>query len=100
MKKKLFNILPTFIKKQKHADKIAHAFFGTLFYLVLNFFFSSELSLFLTFVLAVGVEIYDKYKGGKSDIIDIFATILIPIILFLIILLKNILILTLYYKYN
>ena len=62
---------------------MAHAFFGTLFYLILNFFFSHELSLFLTFALAVGVEIYDKYKGGKADIIDIFATILIPIILFI-----------------
>jgi hypothetical protein len=83
MKKKLFNILPSWLKQLKHADKIAHAFFGTLFYLVLNFFFISELSLFLTFALAVGVEIYDKYKGGKSDVLDFLATILIPIIFFL-----------------
>lgn len=77
MKTKLYKLF------LKHADKLAHAFFGTLFYLVLNFFFISELSLFLTFALAVGVEIYDKYKGGKADIIDVFATILIPIILFI-----------------
>ena len=68
----------------KHADKLAHAFFGTLFYLSQNLIFSSEISLFLTFALAVGVEIYDKYKGGKADIIDVFSTILIPIILFII----------------
>jgi hypothetical protein len=75
MKKKLYNLF------LKYSDKLAHAFYGTLFYLVLNFFFSSELSLFLTFALAVGVEIYDKYKGGKADILDILATILIPTIL-------------------
>ena len=77
MKTKLYKLF------LKHADKLAHAFFGTLFYFVLIFFFSSELSLFLTFALAVGVEIYDKYKGGKADIIDVLATILIPIILFI-----------------
>jgi hypothetical protein len=78
MKKQLYKIF------LKHADKLAHAFFGTLFYLLLNLIFSAELTLFLTFALSVGVEIYDKYKGGKADIIDAFATILIPIILFII----------------
>ena len=77
MKTKLYKLF------LKHADKLAHAFFGTLFYLAMNFLLSSELSLFLTFALAVGVEIYDKYKGGKANIIDVLATILIPIILFI-----------------
>lgn len=77
MKTKLYKLF------LKHADKLAHAFFGTLFYLAMNFFFSSELSLFLTFALAVGVEIYDKYKGGKADVLDALATILIPIVLFI-----------------
>ena len=78
MKQKLYKLF------LNHADKFAHAFFGTLFYLAMNFLLSSELSLFLTFALAVCVEIYDKYKGGKADVLDVLATILIPIILFLI----------------
>lgn len=82
MKKKLFNILPSWLKKLKHADKLAHAFYGTIFYLLVSLI-SSDLALFLTFSLAVGVEIYDKYKGGKSDFLDLLATILIPIIIYI-----------------
>ena len=77
MKKKLYNLF------LKYSDKLAHAFYGTLFYLFCTLLFSDELSLFLTFALAVGVEVYDKYKGGKADALDFMATILIPIILFL-----------------
>jgi hypothetical protein len=77
MKKKLYNL---FIK---YSDKLAHAFYGTLFYLFCTLLISEEISLFLTFALAVGVELYDKYNKGKADLLDIFATILIPIILFL-----------------
>jgi hypothetical protein len=75
MKKKLYNLF------LKYSDKFAHAFYGTLFYLFCTLLISEEISLFLTFALAVGVEIYDKYKGGKADILDILATILIPTIL-------------------
>jgi hypothetical protein len=82
MKKKLFNILPSWLKKLRYADKIAHAFYGTLFYLLISLI-DIDLALFLTFALAIGVEIYDKYKGGKADILDALATIAIPIILFL-----------------
>jgi hypothetical protein len=77
MKKKLYNLF------LKYSDKFAHAFYGTLFYLFCTLLISEEISLFLTFTLAVGVEMYDKYNGGKADLLDIFATILIPIILFL-----------------
>jgi hypothetical protein len=82
MKKKLFNILPSWLKKLRYADKIAHAFYGTLFYLLISLL-SNDLALFLTFALAVGVEIYDKYKGEKADMLDALATIAIPTILFL-----------------
>jgi len=81
MKTKLFKILPSFIKRQKHADKIAHAVYGTTFYLLLCFFLQNELSLMLTFLLAVLVEIYDKYNGGKSNFYDFLATVFIPTIL-------------------
>jgi hypothetical protein len=82
MKKKLFNILPSRLKKLRYADKIAHAFYGTTFYLLISLI-DTNLALFLTFALAVGVEIYDKYKGGKADMLDALATIAIPTILFL-----------------
>jgi hypothetical protein len=77
MKKKLYKLF------LKYSDKLAHAFYGTLFYLFCTLLFTNELSLFLTFTLAVGVEIYDKYNGGNSDTLDALATVLIPTILFL-----------------
>ena len=82
MKKKLFNILPSRLKKLRYADKIAHAFYGTAFYLIISLI-SNDLALFLTFALAIGVEVNDKYKDGKADMLDVLATIAIPIILFL-----------------
>lgn len=85
MKNKLFNILPKAIKKLRYADKIAHAIYGTIFYLLTNMLTSPDLSLFTTFALAVIVEIYDKYKGGKADVLDILATIAMPIILYVLI---------------
>jgi hypothetical protein len=49
----------------------------------LNLFLISELALFLTFALATGIEIYDKHKGGKADVLDFMATVLMPAILFI-----------------
>ena len=83
MKQQLFNILPSWLKQLKHADKIAHAIYGTLFYLLVSLV-NPDLALFSTFVLAVGVEMYDKYKRGKADALDFLATILIPTILYII----------------
>lgn len=80
MKKKLFNILPSWLRQLKHADKIAHAIYGTLFYLFFLLFFPKELALFLTFALAVIVEYFDR---PKMDFHDVFFTILIPVILYL-----------------
>ena len=85
MKNKLFKFLPNFIKRFKYSDKIAHMFYGTLFYLFLNTIFTPELSLFLTFTLALGVEFYDKHKGGRADMLDLLSTMILPIILFFII---------------
>lgn len=84
MKQKLFNILPTWVKKYKHADKIAHALYGTIFYLLTNLIVSTDLSLFLTFTLAALIEVVDKYKGGKADVLDLLATIAIPILLYIV----------------
>lgn len=82
MKSKLFNLLPLFVRKIKHADKIAHLFYGTAFYLFVNLFIYRELSLFITFALAIFVEFYDKYKGGKADFLDFLFTIIIPFTLY------------------
>lgn len=83
MKQKLFNLLPSWIKSLKHADKFAHAIYGTLFYLLLLLFMDKGLALFSTILLAGLVEISDKYNDGTTDIKDFFATILIPIIIFI-----------------
>lgn len=83
MKKKLFSFLPNWLKKNKYADKIAHAIYGTLFYLLVSLFLYNELALFVTFCLAIGIELYDKYEGGKSDFVDFLATIFIPCIIFI-----------------
>lgn len=84
MKQQLFNILPTWIKRLKHADKIAHSIYGTFFYLVVNLVTYNELALFSVFCLAVGVEVYDKHNKGKADFFDFLSTIIIPLILFII----------------
>lgn len=79
MKKKLFNILPSWLKQLKHADKIAHDVYGTLFYLLVSLV-SPDLALFSTLFLAVGIEYFDR---PKMDLHDVFFTILIPVILYL-----------------
>jgi hypothetical protein len=79
MKKQLFNILPNWLKVLKHADKIAHAIYGTLFYLFFFLFFPKEIALFLTFALAVIVEYLDR---PKMDFHDVIATLVIPIIIY------------------
>ena len=83
MKKKLFNILPTWLKQLKYADKIAHAIYGTLFYILLALFLPREFAFFLTFIVGVLVEIADKQKGGESDFYDLIATIIVPIVLYI-----------------
>jgi hypothetical protein len=82
MKKKLYNILPKFITTLKHGDKIAHTLYGTLFYLILLFIVGPHISLFLTWALAVGVEIYDT-KTHKGDIVDFLSTIILPTLIYL-----------------
>lgn len=84
MKQQLFNILPNWLKSLKYSDKIAHAIYGTLSYLLLTLFLDKELSFALVFFLAVLVEFYDLYTDkATSDAYDVFATITIPLILML-----------------
>ena len=83
MKQQLFNILPTWLKSLKYADKIAHAIYGTLFYLLISLI-SPEVAILSTFILGVGIEAYDQNKGGKADVFDLLATLIIPIIIYII----------------
>lgn len=81
MKQKLFRLLPPFITSYKHGDKIAHAIYGTLFYGILTLILGGHISLFLTWLLAAGVEIYDN-KTHRGDILDFVATIIFPTLMY------------------
>lgn len=81
MKQKLFKLLPSFITSHKHGDKIAHAIYGTLFYGILTLILGGHISLFLTWLLAAGVEIYDN-KTHRGDILDFVATIIFPTLMY------------------
>jgi hypothetical protein len=82
MKQKLYSILPKFITTLKHGDKIAHAIYGTLFYLILTLILGPHISLFLTWVLAAGVEIYDM-RTHKGDMLDFLSTTILPTLIYL-----------------
>jgi hypothetical protein len=85
MKKKLFNLLPSFITTYKHGDKIAHSIGGLLVYLSLLIVVPSYISLIFVWIIGIGIEIYDKIsKKGTPEIMDIIATVLIPTLLFMI----------------
>jgi hypothetical protein len=77
MKQKLYSILPKFITTLKHGDKIAHAIYGTLFYLILTLILGPHISLFLTWVLAAGIEVYD-IRTHKGDMLDFLSTTILP----------------------
>ena len=82
MKQKLFKLLPSFITSYKHGDKIAHAIYGTLFYGILSLILGGHISLFLTWLLAAGIELYDN-KTHRGDMLDFVATIIIPTLLYI-----------------
>lgn len=84
MKQKLFKLLPSFITSYKHGDKIAHAIYGTLFYGILALILEGHISLFLTWLLAAGVEIYDN-KTHRGDMLDFLATVIIPTLIYILI---------------
>jgi len=85
MKQTLFNLLPLWFRKSKHADKWLHAILGTLFYLILAIFVQNYIALIATIVLGISVEVYDKIlKKGTPDAFDSIATFAIPILIFII----------------
>jgi len=85
MKQKLFNLLPLWFTKAKHADKWIHAILGTLFYLIIAIFVQNYIALIATVVLGIAVEVYDKVsKKGTPDALDAIATFAIPVLIFII----------------
>lgn len=82
MKAFLFSLLPTWLKNYKHADKIAHVIYGVLLYLVLSLFLPSEFALFLVWLVALAVEIYDGYTH-RPDVKDFIITVVFPTIIYI-----------------
>jgi hypothetical protein len=76
-------------------DKLYHLIVGTLIYIAGAYFFSPAIGLILALIAGFSKEIYDQFfrtklvngvkvktKNGKG--LDFFATIFLPVILFLI----------------
>lgn len=61
-------------------DKLLHSFWGTLIFVLVPY--SSYIAFLVVFIIAISKEIYDEYKYGGFDWIDIVYTIFIPGILF------------------
>jgi len=74
LKNKIYNFLYK-IEKIFHirCDYMLHSFYGTLIFI----FFG----LYITIIIAFLKEFYDLYFKNNFDFLDIFFTILIPIIL-------------------
>ena len=81
MKAKLFKILPKAIRTSPEADKIAHAIYGTLFYLTVAPFSTWLIAMILVMILAIAVEIYDWFDYGRFDWFDALDTIGIPAVI-------------------
>lgn len=78
MKAFLFSLLPKWLQN----DKIAHVIYGLILYLAFNIFLPSEFALFLVWLIALAVEIYDGYTH-RPDVKDFLATVIIPTIIYI-----------------
>ena len=76
--------MDTFFKKLAliPKDKLLHSFYGTVIYLLLSLF-SPIVAILTVIFVAIAKEVYDEVKYKSFDIVDIIATILIPMILFI-----------------
>lgn len=62
-------------------DKLLHSFYGTLVYISFSII-SPLLAIYIVLLVAVAKEVRDQYVYSGFDVIDILATIFIPLILF------------------
>lgn len=76
--------MDTFFKKLALIpnDKLLHSFYGTVIYLLLSLF-SPIFAILTVIFVAIAKEVYDEIKYKSFDIVDIIATILIPMLLFM-----------------
>ena len=63
-------------------DKLLHSFYGVLIYLVAALV-SPVFGVIAVVVIAIAKEVYDEIKYGGFDLVDIVATVAIPMVLFL-----------------
>ena len=82
MKAFLFSLLPAWLRNYKHADKIAHVLYGVIIYVCLTFVLPNHWALFLTWGVALGIEIKDSFTH-KGDFFDFLATVIFPTIIFI-----------------
>ena len=68
-------------------DKLLHSFYGALIYALVSVF-SVYIALCVVVLVAVGKEVYDYKDYGKFDIKDVMFTVMIPILLVLVELVK------------
>lgn len=69
-------------------DKANHAYFGLLIFALSEIFLGHFFALGITTLIAFAKEVYDEYKYGGFDWIDIIYTIAAPLILTLILIFK------------
>lgn len=63
-------------------DKLLHSFYGTCIYILLSFA-NPLFAVLSVIIVAIAKEVYDEVKYKGFDIVDIVATILIPMMLFI-----------------
>ncbi len=69
MKAFISNILP-------QRDKLLHFIGGTYISLILSGFAAWWITLLIVFIIALGVEVYDKFSGkGTAEVLDIIYTL-------------------------
>lgn len=61
---------------QIRQDKANHFIYGFLIFIISNFFLQDYLSLLVVVLVGLGKEIYDEYKYGGFDVVDLIYTIL------------------------
>lgn len=57
--KKLFKLIP-------ETDKLQHYFLGSLLFLVFSIFVGNLYALLINLLIAIGWEVWQKYKGGNN----------------------------------
>lgn len=79
MKEYIENLIPYF----KHRDKVLHIAGGLIIFVFFWKIFNIHIGLIMTIIAGIGSEVLDYYNKRHVSILDILATILIPLIIYL-----------------